>query len=61
MDTLGNFEPMQRTELRSDVVALRSSADDPSKAVLDVLKASELVGGEVEVDGVAVIELGVNN
>jgi hypothetical protein len=52
---------MQRTEVRSDVVALRSSADDPSKAVLDVLKASELVGGEVEVEGVAVVELGVNN
>ena len=61
MDTLGDFEPVQGTELRSDVVALRSSADDPSKAVLDVLKASELVGGEVEVEGVAVIKLGVNN
>ena len=61
VDTLGNFEPMQGMEVRSDVVVLRNSADDPSKAVLDVLKASELVGREIEVEGVTVIKLGVNN
>ena len=40
VDTLGDFEPVQGTELRTDVVALRSSADDPSKAVFDVLKTN---------------------
>ena len=61
VDTLGNLEPMQGMEVRSDVVVLRNSADDPSKDILDVLKASKLVGGEFAVLGVAVVELGVNN
>ena len=52
---------MEGTEVRSDMVVLRNSADDTSKAVLDVLKASELVGREIEVEGVAVVKLGVNN
>ena len=43
VDTLRNFEPMQGMEVRSDVVMLRNSADDPSEVVLDVLKASVLL------------------
>ena len=61
VDTLRNFEPVQGMEVGSDVVVLRNSADDPSEVVLDVLKASELVGREIEVEGVAVVKLGVNN
>jgi hypothetical protein len=40
VDTLGNFEPMQGTEVRSDVVVLWDFADDSGKAVLDALETS---------------------
>jgi hypothetical protein len=37
-----------------------NSADDTSKAVLDVLETSYLVGREVEVKGVAVVQFGMD-
>jgi len=40
VDALGNFEPMQRTEVRSDVVVFWNSADDTSEVVLDKLETS---------------------
>ena len=40
MDTLRNFEPMQGTQVRGDVVMLWDFADDPSEIVLDKLKTS---------------------
>ena len=40
VDALGNFEPMQRTEMRSDVVLFWNSADDTSEVVLDTLETS---------------------
>ena len=40
MDTLRNFEPMQGTQVRSDMVVLWDFTDDPSEAVLDALKTS---------------------
>ena len=40
MDALGNFEPMQGTEVWSDMVVLRDFADDSGKTVLDELEAS---------------------
>ena len=61
VDTLGNFEPMQRTEVRSDMVVLWDFADNSGKTVLDALETSKLVGGEIEVEGVTVIKLGVYN
>ena len=61
VDTLGNFEPMQGTEVWSDMVVLWDFADDSGKTVLDALEASELVDRNIEVEGVTVIKLGVNN
>ena len=40
MDALGNFEPMQGTQVRSDMVVLWDFTDHPSEAVLDALKTS---------------------
>ena len=40
VDTLGNFEPVQGTEVRSDMVVLWDFADDSGKAVLDALETS---------------------
>ena len=40
MDTLRNFEPMQGTQVRGDVVMFWDFADDPSEIVLDKLKTS---------------------
>ena len=61
VDTLGNFEPMQGTEVWSDMVMLWDFADDSGKTVLDALEASELVDRKIEVEGVTVIKLGVND
>ena len=60
MDALGNFEPVQGTQGWGDVVVLWNFTDDPGKAVLDALKTSQLVGGEVEVEGVTVVKLGMH-
>jgi hypothetical protein len=38
VDALGNFEPMQGTQVRSDMVVLWDFTDEPSEAVLDALK-----------------------
>ena len=38
MDTLRNFEPMQGTQVRGDMVVLWDFTDDPSETVLDALK-----------------------
>ena len=40
VDALGDFEPMQRTEVRSDVVVFWNSADDASEVILDELETS---------------------
>ena len=40
VDTLGNFEPMQGTEVWSDMVVLWDFTDYSSEAVLDALKTS---------------------
>ena len=52
---------MQGTEVWSDMVVLWDFADDSGKTVLDALEASELVDRKIEVEGVTVIKLGVNN
>jgi hypothetical protein len=44
-------------EVRSDMVVFWNNADNTGETVLDVLEASYLVGREVEVEGIAVIEL----
>ena len=59
VDALGDFEPMKGTQVRSDVVVLWNFADDSSEVILDKLKTCKLVGGEIEVEGVAVVELGM--
>ena len=41
------------------MVVLWDFADNSGKTVLDALETSKLVGGEIEVEGVTVIELGV--
>ena len=41
-------------------MVLWNFTDDPGKAVLDALKTSKLVGGEVEVEGVTVVKLGMH-
>lgn len=41
------------------MVVLWNFTDDPGETVLDALKTSELVGREVEVEGVAVVKLGM--
>ena len=40
VDALGNFEPMQGTQVRSDMVVLWNFADDSSEVILDKLKTS---------------------
>ena len=40
---------MEGVEVRGDVLALGDDADDPCKAVLNVLQAGELVSWEVGV------------
>ena len=40
VDALGDFEPMQRTEVTSDVVVFWNSADDTSEVILDMLETS---------------------
>ena len=43
----------------SDMMVFWNETDDACQAVLDVLEAGKLVGWEVEVQGVAVIQFGV--
>ncbi len=60
VDALRDFEPVKGTEVGSDVVVFWDFADDTGEAVLDVLKASYLIGRKVEIEGVTVIEFGVD-
>ena len=60
VDTLRYFEPVKGMEVRSDVMIFWDFADDTGKVVLDMLKAGYLIGREVKVEGVAVIEFGVD-
>ena len=40
VDALWNFEPMQGTQVRSDMMMLGDLVNNPSKTVLDKLKTS---------------------
>jgi len=60
LDTLSYFKPMERTEVGCDVVVFRDFANDSGKAVLDVLKARNLVCWQVDVERVAVIKFRVD-
>ena len=62
VDALRYFEPVEGTEVRtrSDMLVLWDSAGNTSKIILDMLKAGYLIGGEVKIEGVAVIQFGVD-
>ena len=60
MDTLRYFEPVEGTEVRSDMMVFWDFTDNTGKVILDMLKAGYLIGGKVKVEGVAVIEFGVD-
>ena len=60
VNALRDFEPVKGTEVGSDVVVFWDFADDTGKTVLDVLKACYLIGRKVEIEGVTVIEFGVD-
>jgi len=60
MDALRYFEPVEGTEVRSDVMVFWDFTDDTGKVILDMLKAGYLIGGKVKIEGVAVIEFGVD-
>jgi hypothetical protein len=60
VDTLRYLEPVEGTEVRSDVVMLWYFANDAGEVVLDVLKAGNLTGRKVEIEGVTVVEFGVD-
>ena len=60
VDALRDLEPVEGTEVRSDVVMFWYFTNDMGKVVLDVLKAGNLIGREVEVEGVAVIKFGMD-
>ena len=46
--------------LQSDVMVFWDFTDDTGKVILDMLKAGYLIGGKVKIEGVAVIEFGVD-
>ena len=56
VDALRNLEPVEGTEVRSDVMMVWDFANDTGEIVLDVLKAGYLIGRKVEVEGVAVVK-----
>ena len=60
VDALRDLEPVEGTEVRSDVVMFWYFTNNTGKVVLDVLKAGNLVGREVEIKGVAVVEFGMD-
>ena len=60
VDALRDLEPVEGTEVRSDVVMFWYFTNDTGEVVLDVLKAGNLIGREVEVEGVAVIKFGMD-
>jgi len=60
MDALGDFEPVEGAQMGSNVMVLWNFADNPGEAVLDALETSNLVDREVEIEGIAVVEFGMD-
>ena len=59
VDTLRNLEPVEGTEVRSDVVVTWDFTNDTGEIVLDVLEAGYLIGRKVEIEVVTVVEFGI--
>jgi len=60
VDTLRYLEPVEGTEVRSDVVVFWDFTNDAGEVVLDVLKAGNLIGRKVEIEGVTVVKFGMD-
>lgn len=60
VNPFSHLKPVKWLQCRSDVRKFRSPTNRTCKTVLDRLQAIQLVTWEVEVQGVAIVQLGVN-